>query len=111
MRGLTSPEPTSLELLHVCGASRWQKLTLVRIPYAVPYLFAGLRVATTAAILGAMLAEWLTGVRGLGYLILDSADLREVELMWAAIVLSALMALIAFWGTALAEKRVTFWRN
>jgi ABC-type nitrate/sulfonate/bicarbonate transport system permease component len=109
IRGLSSAEKTAIEMMHVLGARRWQVLYLVRIPTALPYLFAGLRIAMSGAILGAMLAEWLTGVRGLGYLILDSADMREVELLWASIAVSMVVALTAFWLTASVERAVVRW--
>jgi NitT/TauT family transport system permease protein len=109
VRGLSSAEKTAIEMMHVLGARRWQTLYLVRVPSALPFLFSGLRIATSGAILGAMLAEWLTGVRGLGYLILDSADLREVELLWASIAVSMAVALTAFWITASVERMVVRW--
>ena len=74
MRGLQSADRNAAELLYVYGASRWQQLRMVRIPYALPYLFTGLRVAGSSAILGAMLSEWITGTKGLGNLILESGE-------------------------------------
>ena len=65
MRGLESADPNAAELLHVYGASRWQQLRLVQLPFALPYIFTGLRIAGSNAILGAMLSEWITGVEGI----------------------------------------------
>jgi NitT/TauT family transport system permease protein len=78
MRGLESADRNAAELLHVYGASRWQLLRFVRIPFALPYLFTGLRIAGSSAILGAMLSEWITGSKGLGNLILDAGEMREI---------------------------------
>jgi len=58
-----------------------------------------------------MLAEWLTGSRGLGYLILESGELREIELLWAAILSSVSAALLVFAVTASAERSVLHWRE
>jgi NitT/TauT family transport system permease protein len=111
MRGLqTAPTPTA-ELLHVYGASRWQQLRLVRIPFALPYLFTGLRVAGSSAILGAMLSEWITGSKGLGKLILEAGDMREIGLLWAAVITSVAIAMAVFWGTSAGEKRMLRWTN
>src|SRR5258708_34731413 len=77
MRGLVGADRNAAELLHVYGASRWQQLRYVRIPYAMPFLFTGLRIAGSSAILGAMLSEWITGSKGLGNLILDAGEMRE----------------------------------
>ncbi len=111
MRGLAAPDRNAVELMLVTGATRWQQLRYVRIPYAMPFLFTGLRVAGGSAILGAMLSEWLTGAPGLGMLILSSGDLREVELLWAATILSVLVALGVFWGTSAAERALLGWRR
>ncbi|HWK96394.1 MAG TPA: ABC transporter permease subunit [Pseudolabrys sp.] len=110
MRGLTSADNNAAELLHVYGASKLQQMRLMRIPYALPYLFTGLRISGTSAILGAMLSEWITGTRGLGKLILDAGDMREIELLWAAVLISILLALVVFWATATAEKKMLSWK-
>jgi ABC-type nitrate/sulfonate/bicarbonate transport system permease component len=109
MRGLQSADRNAAELLHVYGASRWQQLRFVRIPFALPYLFTGLRVAGSSAILGAMLSEWITGTKGVGSLILDSGEMRETELLWAAVLISVVIALAVFWSTSASEKRFLRW--
>ena len=110
LRGLSVPDRSAMELMRVVGASSRQQLQYVRIPYAMPYLFTGLRIAGGSAILGAMLSEWLTGAPGLGALILNSGDMREVELLWAAVIVSVLIALCVFWATSAGERRVLAWR-
>jgi ABC-type nitrate/sulfonate/bicarbonate transport system permease component len=111
MRGLESADRNAAELLHVYGASRWQLLRFVRIPFALPYLFTGLRVAGSSAILGAMLSEWITGSKGLGNLILDAGEMRETELLWAAVLTSVVIALAVFWTTSAGERRLLRWTN
>lgn len=111
LRGLSAPDRTAVELMMVTGATRWQQLCLLRIPYAMPFLFTGLRVAGGSAILGAMLSEWLTGAPGLGMLILASGDMREIELLWAATILSVVVALAVFWATSAGERAVLAWRR
>jgi len=110
-RGLSVPDRTTQELLHVYGASRWQELRYMRIPFALPFLFTGLRVAAANAILGAMLSEWITGSRGLGNLILESGEMREIELLWAAVLTSVAAGLCVFWLTSAGERRVLHWRR
>ncbi len=111
MRGLQSGDRNAAELLHVYGASRWQQLRYVRIPFALPYLFTGLRVAGSSAILGAMLSEWITGSKGLGNLILESGEMRETELLWAAVLTSVAIAIAVFWSTSASEKRLLRWTH
>jgi NitT/TauT family transport system permease protein len=110
-RGLAAVDRNTVELLHVCGASRWQQLRYMRVPFALPFLFTGLRVSSAGAILGAMLSEWITGSRGLGNLILESGELRETELLWAAVLVSVIVALSVFWLTSAGERRVVHWRQ
>ena len=110
-RGLSAPDRNAVELMRVIGASRWQQFRFVRIPYALPYLFTGLRIAGGGAILGAMLSEWLTGAPGLGMLILSAGDMREVELLWASVILSVTVALCVFWATSAGERAMLAWRG
>ena len=110
MRGLSAPDANAMQLMLVTGATRWQQMRFVRIPYAMPYLFTGLRIAGASAILGAMLSEWITGAPGLGMLILNSGDMRETELLWAAVIVSVLVALCVFWITSALERSVLAWR-
>lgn len=110
MRGLVAVDARTIELLHVYGGSRWQQLRLVRFPSSLPYLFTGLRVSGASALLGAMLSEWITGSRGLGHLILESSEMRETEMLWAAVIVSVMIALVVFALTAAAERRVLHWR-
>jgi ABC-type nitrate/sulfonate/bicarbonate transport system permease component len=110
-RGLVSVERGALELFHVHDASVWQQVVLLRLPAALPFLFTGLRVAAGSAVLGAMLSEWITGTRGLGNLILESSEMREVELLWSAVVTAVISGLVVFGLTSLGEARATRWRR
>jgi len=111
MRGLASADRNAAELLHVYGATPWQQLRYVRFPSAMPFLFTGLRIAGSSAILGAMLSEWITGSKGLGNLILDSGEMRETDLLWAAVLTSVVIALVVFWTTSAGEKRLLRWTH
>jgi NitT/TauT family transport system permease protein len=110
VRGLASVPQITYELMHVLGATKPQILRMVRFPFALPHIFTGIRVASSNAILGAMLAEWLTGQHGVGYLILESAETRELELLWAAILAATTLAFIGFAASVMAEKALSSWR-
>lgn len=111
MRGISSTDPNTTELLHVYGATRAQQMRLIHLPFALPYLFTGLRVSGTSALLGAMLSEWITGSPGLGKLILDAGEMREIELLWASVIASVVIALCVFWTTSAAETRLLRWKS
>ena len=110
MRGISATDPNAAELLHVYGATPMQQMRLVRLRFALPYLFTGLRVSATSALLGAMLSEWITGSPGIGKLILDSGEMRETELLWATVLTSVIISLCVFWTTSAAEARLLRWK-
>lgn len=111
MKGFSSTRRSALELMHVLGAGRAKTFIKVRLPFALPFIFAGLRSAATSAILSAMLAEWLSGAPGLGTTILDAASYRKNDLLWAAVVVSMLLAFVIFSLTTAVERRFTSWRS
>jgi ABC-type nitrate/sulfonate/bicarbonate transport system permease component len=111
MRGIAATDPNAAELLHVYGATPMQQMRLVRLRFALPYLFTGLRISSTSALLGAMLSEWITGSEGLGKMILDSSEMRETELLWATVLTSVALGLCVFWTTSAAEHRLLRWKT
>ncbi len=111
MRGLASDNRSALELMHVYGATRWQRLRLVQAPFSLPYVFTGLRITGAGALLGAMLSEWITGSPGLGNLILDSGEMRNIELLWAGVIAAVVVALLVFGTTAAVERRLLTWQR
>jgi NitT/TauT family transport system permease protein len=108
--GLQSVEADALELMRVMNAPWWQVLWRLRLPAALPSLFAALRVAAASSVLGALVAEWVASGSGLGYLILQSGVQFEVPLMWSAVVLSTAMAALAFAVVSYAERRLVTWQ-
>ena len=108
-RGLRALTPEMRELFRVCGANRRQLLRYARMQLTVPYLFAGLRSAAAAAVLGAMLAEWLTGQQGLGYLLTNAAALRDNELLWSVAIVASICSLSFFALMQAVEKRFVRW--
>ncbi|MDR3493524.1 MAG: ABC transporter permease subunit [Ancalomicrobiaceae bacterium] len=105
-RGFRSTDANALELMHVCGATWLQTFFKVRLPFALPAIFTGLRAAATSGLLSAMLAEWLSGAPGLGTLILEAASFRKLPLMWAGVVLAMTVAFAIFALTVRMERSV-----
>jgi len=108
-RGFLSPSPNALEMMHTYGASFWQTQLKVRVPFAIPYIFTGLRIAAASAILCAMFAEWLSGAPGLGRLILDAYSTQDFPLMWATVLTSTFAAYMFFTLTLVVERVVLDW--
>jgi ABC-type nitrate/sulfonate/bicarbonate transport system permease component len=96
-QALRSTDPRALELMAVLGASRPQTLVRVRVPQALPAVFASFRIAAPAAIIGAMLAEWVGAERGLGILLLFSMFSYKVPLLWATLVVASLLSLASYY--------------
>lgn len=106
VRGFRSLPSEMEELFRVHGASKGQVFRYARIPNAVPFIFTGLRVAAAKGVLGAMLAEWLTGSEGLGYLLVFASSRREIGLLWATLVVATVSAIVIFQLTVAAERGV-----
>lgn len=107
LRGLTSPDPRALELMRSCAASRRTIFWKLRMPASLPYLFAALKVAATASIVGAIVGEGNPGGPriGLGRAILNFNEqyASAPEKLWAAIIVAALLGLTFFLAVRLAE--------
>jgi len=105
-RGFDAPSKHMLELMRTCGATFWQTMLKVRVPSAIPFVFTGLRLAGSSAILCAMFAEWLSGSPGLGTLMLDAYSKQDLGLMWAAVAVSTTLAYLFFTLTIALERAV-----
>ena len=107
LRGLTSPDPRALELMRSCAASRWTIFWKLRMPASLPYLFAALKIAATASIVGAIVGEGNPGGSqfGLGRAILNFNEqyISGPEKLWAAMFAAALLGLAFFAAVRLAE--------
>jgi NitT/TauT family transport system permease protein len=105
-RGLRSPDPRSLELMHSFAASKWEIYRKVRLPASLPYLFTALKVAAAAAIVGAIIGEGPGGVKdGLGRAIINFNQqyITGPEKLWATIFIAALTGIFFFTLVRIAE--------
>lgn len=102
--GMRAVDPRMLELMHSINASRWQVFTKVEFPNAGPYIFAGLKVGITLAVVGAIVGEWLGSNVGLGYRILAANSSLRTDLLFAAIAALSIVGIALYGLTALAER-------
>jgi NitT/TauT family transport system permease protein len=106
LRGLRSPDPRALELMRSYGASRWAVYWKLRLPASVPYLFTALKVAASAAIVGAIIGEGPGGVKeGLGKAIVsyNQQYITGPEKLWATILVAGLAGICFFLAVRVAE--------
>ena len=110
MQGLASAERMQRDLMHTYAASYWQTLMKLRLPAAGPFIFNGLKICTTLALIGAIVAEFFgTPIVGMGFRISTEIGRMALDMVWAEIAVAALAG-SAFYGiVALAERWATFW--
>jgi NitT/TauT family transport system permease protein len=107
--GFRSVDRTALRLCQSLTASTWQTFLHVRMPYAIPHIFAGLKVGATVAIIGVVIGEFVTAQEGLGYIIMFASSAAETGLVFAAIALLCVMGMGLYGAVALAELFVRRW--
>ena len=109
MAGLTSTPADLRELARSLKASWWQTFVKVRLTWALPQVFVGLKVATPLAIIGAVIGEVVNPDHGLGSVIAGSGANSDTPLAFAALVLLAIMGVSLFYLVALAERLLVPW--
>ena len=109
--GLRSVNPTTLDFFRLLDASEAQVLIKLRIPSALPYVFAAFRIAVPLSVIGAVVGEWFTGDRGLGSVIIVAHHNIDMPTLFSAIAVLACIGLGLTGITALIEQRVLFWHD
>ena len=108
--GLSASERMQRDLMATWGASYWQALFKLRLPAAMPFLFNGMKIAATLALIGAIVAEnFGSPTVGMGFRISTAVGQLALPLVWAEIAVAALAGSVFYGLVALVEKRVTFW--
>jgi NitT/TauT family transport system permease protein len=108
--GLTSVNPYQAELFRSLTASGWQTFFKLRIPNALPVIFAGLRVAITLAVVGAVVGEYVGANRGLGALIIVAQGSFDTPLMFALFVYLTVIGVILYKIMEYLERTCFAWR-
>jgi NitT/TauT family transport system permease protein len=107
--GLRSMSPEMGDLARSMGASRWQVFAQFRLPTSLPYLFSGLKVASTLAIAGTVVGEFVGADKGLGYLLLTTNSNMETSLMFATIVALTIIGLVFYYIVETLEGLLIPW--
>jgi len=108
--GLAATSPEALVLMRTLGAGRLKTLLVLKVPHALPYLFTGLRIAVTYAMVGAVFAEWSGAREGLGIYVLLMKNSFRTDMVFAAVFLIALLSLALFVLVGVIERMVVRWR-
>jgi ABC-type nitrate/sulfonate/bicarbonate transport system permease component len=107
--GLRSADRTSLDLIRAYGGGSWTQLWKVRLRASLPSLFAGLRIAAPAAMLGAIIGEYLGAESGLGVAMINSQQSLAVERTWGIALVATAISGLAYGVTALVGRLLTPW--
>ncbi|HEY0213708.1 MAG TPA: ABC transporter permease [Paenirhodobacter sp.] len=108
--GLAATDALQRDLMRTYSANGRQSLLYLRLPAAMPFLFNGLKIATTLALIGAIVAEFFgSPTRGMGFRISTAVGQLDLPLVWAEITVAALAGSGFFGLMALIERAVTFW--
>jgi NitT/TauT family transport system permease protein len=110
VQGLAASSNMERDLMNTYAATWWQTLTKLRLPSAAPFIFNALKICSTLALIGAIVAEFFgTPTVGMGFRISTEVGRMNVDMVWAEIAVAALAG-SAFYGlVALIERAVTFW--
>jgi NitT/TauT family transport system permease protein len=107
--GLATTEPELEDVLRALGASKLDIMRKVGIPRSLPYFFGSLKVAITLAFVGAVVSETVGANKGIGKLMLDAQAAFQVPIVFAGLIVLAVLGILLYAGTALIEKRFTGW--
>ncbi|MEL7464396.1 MAG: ABC transporter permease [Pseudomonadota bacterium] len=110
VEGLQAADRMQKDLMRTYAASYWQSMMKLRLPAAAPFIFNGLKICSTLAMIGAIVAEFFgTPIVGMGFRISTEVGRMNVDMVWATIAVAAVVG-SAFYGlVALLERAATFW--
>ena len=108
-RGLEAVSPQAVELMHVLSASRWEVFWKLRLPTSLPFLFSALKVATSTAVVGAIVGEWIGSQEGIGALIIQATYNFDSALLYAVVLCGSAFSVAFFMAVRLLERLVIRW--
>ncbi|PIE12522.1 MAG: ABC transporter permease [Rhodobacterales bacterium] len=108
--GLAETSAMQRDLMRTYAAGYWQTLFKLRLPAAMPFVFNGLKISSTLALIGAIVAEFFgSPIVGMGFRISTSVGQLALDMVWAEIVVAGLAGSVFYGVVAMIEKGVTFW--
>ncbi|MEQ1933995.1 MAG: ABC transporter permease [Fimbriimonadaceae bacterium] len=104
--GMRDVRQEQIDFFRVMGATRWDEITRLRLPHALPSIFSAMRIAGPLAVVGAVVAEMLGARQGLGYTLSVTSMTLDIPLNFAALFASAVLGMLIFYGIVAVERRV-----
>ncbi|MBY8915826.1 ABC transporter permease [Nitratireductor sp. L1-7-SE] len=110
VQGLSASSAIDRDLMRTYASSYWQALFKLRLPAAAPFIFNALKINSTLALIGAIVAEFFgTPIVGMGFRISTEVGRMNIDMVWAEIAMAALAGSLFYGAVALLERAVTFW--
>lgn len=109
--GLRSVPPAALDVFRALSASSWQTFWHLRVPASLPYVVAALKISIPLSLIGAVVAEWMSGDSGVGQIILIANSNLDTASLFAAVVVLAVLAVLLTAVVAFFERRLLSWHE
>lgn len=109
--GLKSINTNLKNLMKITKLNWWQKIWHVELMHSSPYIFAGLKVGMVQAVIAAIVAEWISGESGLGFLLIYSSTTYNLPMLFAGIVFTVVVGIIFYQIVEWLENRYLFWHE
>jgi NitT/TauT family transport system permease protein len=109
--GLRSADPELVSLMRTLNASEAEILRKIRMPSALPHLFASFRVSAPLAVIGALVGEFVGASAGMGFLLVSARSRIDTEMVFLMVVLSAILGILAFSAVVALERRYVRWHH
>ena len=111
LTGIKGVDRRLVDLGRLLGLSSWQRFRRIELPASLPEVFVGLRVGAVQAVVGAILGEWMAGRQGLGHLMTFASATYRTPMLFAAVILTALLGILVYAAADGAERRLLAWRE
>lgn len=111
MLGLESIPPDVRNLMKVLKATKWQVFSQVEMQYSLPALFSSLKVGIVQAVIGAIVAEWMSGKQGLGYILTYASSTYDTPMLLAGIIVTIVLGIVTYEVINVLENRFLYWHE
>lgn len=111
MLGLESIPPDVRNLMKILKASKWQIFSQVEMQYSLPALFASMKVGIVPAVIGAIVAEWMSGKQGLGYILTYASSTYDTPMLLAGIIVTIILGIATYQVISVLEDKFLYWHE
>ena len=111
MLGLESIPPDVRNLMKILKASKWQIFSQVEMQYSLPALFASMKVGIVQSVIGAIVAEWMSGKQGLGYILTYASSTYDTPMLLAGIIVTIILGIATYQVISVLEDKFLYWHE